>query len=534
MIIGRYFHTVRHLRPAQVFGRAWFRLQRPRPDLRAAPPLAPVTGQWTRWAWREPSMLGPSRFRFLGAEHDVVGAAGWDDARIPRLWRYNLHYFDDLVAIDAASRSAMHRALIARWITENGAGTATAWEPYPVSLRVVNWVKAELDARYDGRAGDLLDASAVASLAVQLRWLGRRLETHLMGNHLWANAKALVVGGLFFEGDEGAAWLARGSAMFRYELREQVLADGGHFELSPMYHATMLEDVLDLLNLARTFPARFPTALASALREVAPRMLHWLRVMTHPDGRIAFFNDAAFGIAPEFAQLRAHAHALGVTHDAAGARALAPCEVLADSGYVRLETTRAVVLCDIGAVGPDHLPAHAHADTLSFELSVDGERVLVNGGTSTYERDAERMSQRGTAAHNTVVVDDEDSSEVWGAFRVARRARARMLGAGTVDGSWAEGEHDGYRRLAGRVTHRRRWELRDDALIVLDTLEGTYREARAQFLFAPGKWAQVTTTPPHDVTPVAAEWHPCFGTAVAAQRLSLPVRGSALRTRISW
>ena len=88
-----------------------------------------------------------------------------------------------------------------------------------------------------------------------------------------------------------------------------------------------------------------------------------------------------------------------------------------------------LLVCDVAPIGPDHLPAHAHADTLSFELSFKGRRVFVNSGTSEYGLSAERQRQRGTAAHNTLVLDEENSSEVWAGFRVARRARARLLDA---------------------------------------------------------------------------------------------------------
>ena len=313
MSLGRYFHTVRHLRPVQVYGRLWHRLARPRVDARPAPPLASLPGAWTAPAWREPSLreVSPGRyaFSFLSVERTLSEAGGWDDTGVPRLWRYNLHYFDDLVARGAASRRDVHRALIARWIAENPPGAGSGWEPYPISLRVVNWIKAELSERAAGRA--LLDDAANASLAVQLRWLRGRLERHLQGNHLWANAKALVAGGTYFGGAEGDALLAAGAALFREELSEQLLADGGHYERSPMYHATMLEDVLDLTALARAATLRFPAALRDDLERAAPRMLRWLRVMTHPDGGIALFNDAAFGVAGDLATLSAYSRTLG-------------------------------------------------------------------------------------------------------------------------------------------------------------------------------------------------------------------------------
>src|SRR5690606_25718690 len=169
-----------------------------------------------------PSMTGPGRFLLLNELHDL-GETGWDDPGIERLWRYNLHYFDDLNAEGAPDRAGWHRDLILRWIGDNPPGRGSGWEPYPLSLRMVNWIKWHL-------AGNELPPAALHSLAVQARWLMRRLEFHLLGNHLFANAKALVFAGCFFRGDEADAWLARGLAILRREVPEQILADGGQFE----------------------------------------------------------------------------------------------------------------------------------------------------------------------------------------------------------------------------------------------------------------------------------------------------------------
>ena len=172
----------------------------------------------------------------------------------------------------------------------------------------MNWLKA-------AASGWALPDAAWHSLAVQARWLTQRLEWHLLGNHLFANAKALVFAGLAFEGPQAEAWLQQGLRILAEQLPEQVLADGGQFERSPMYHALALEDVLDLLNAAQASGCTHP-ALAAALpawREAAPGMLRWLRAMTHPGGRLACFNDSAHGIAPDGAELERYASALGVT-----------------------------------------------------------------------------------------------------------------------------------------------------------------------------------------------------------------------------
>jgi uncharacterized heparinase superfamily protein len=408
-------------------------------------------------------MIGPVDFRFLNRVGGLIGPNPWNADGYDKLWLYNLHYFDDLNAIGAPERTKWHRSLIARWIAENAPGTGNGWEPYPTSLRIVNWIKW-------GLAGNDLEPEWLHSLAIQARWLARRIEWHLLGNHLFANAKALIFAGVFFEGTEAQRWLDAGLSILRQQIPEQILPDGGHFELSPMYQAIILEDLLDLLNLAAAYPELMREAEIEAWRHVIQRMRRWLAVMCHPDGEIAFFNDAAFGIASTPADIEAYASRLGLP--------LAPLESgrvfhLADSGYVRLSSDDCAMLIDVGSVGPSYLPGHAHADTLSFELSIGRERVIVNSGTSQYGRGAARQAERGTAAHSTVEVNGENSSEVWGGFRVGRRARVHDLAIRqSADAITVFCYHDGYAWLPGKPIHRREWTLRGGMLKVNDRVVG--------------------------------------------------------------
>jgi uncharacterized heparinase superfamily protein len=187
-------------------------------------------------------MVAEDTFVFLNESRSITSKASWNDTAVEKLWLYNLHYFDDLNADGAVTRREWHRRLIERWIEESPPGYGNGWEPYPSSLRIVNWIKWTL-------SGGELSPRAIASLAVQIRFLCNRLEFHLLGNHLLANAKALIFAGAFFEQEEGEGWLAKGLAILRREIPEQILADGGHFERSPMYHGIILEDFLDIENI---------------------------------------------------------------------------------------------------------------------------------------------------------------------------------------------------------------------------------------------------------------------------------------------
>lgn len=466
-----YWETLRHLRLRQVVGRIGHRLLRPRPSLAEAPPLRRLSGVWTAPTRRPPSMTGPTEFTFLNERHDL-DVVGWDNPALDKLWRYNLHYFEDLAAQDAAARGDWHSDLIERWIAENPVGSGTGWEPYPTSLRIVNWTKWAL-------AGNDLSPKALQSLAIQGRWLSRRLEHHILGNHLFANAKALLFAGLFFDGKEAKGWAETALDVLSREIPEQILTDGGQFERSTMYHSLALEDVLDLVNLAAAFPdSAAVSAAAAAWRALIPAMLGWLAAMSHSDGDIAFFNDAAIGIASSPDELRAYAIRLDIGIPQSPVEEVTH---LPASGYVRVEKRDMVAILDVAPVGPDYLPGHAHADTLSFELSVGAMRVLVNSGTSLYGLGAERARQRGTAAHNTVVVDGKDSSEVWAGFRVARRARPFDLTILADDGPTVACSHDGYRRLPGGPVHRRQWRFGGDWLAIEDALSGPEYSAQARY-----------------------------------------------------
>ena len=533
----RYWHTLRHLRPVQIYRRAWFRLASPKPDLAPAPPKRAIAGPWVQPAARTASVTGPDSFIFLG-DASSLRANGWDDPAKAKLWRYNQHYFDDLNAEGAETRRDWHIGLIARWIAENPPGVGTGWEPYPVSLRIVNWVKYAL-------TGGPLDDAARHSLAVQARWLTKRLEWHLLGNHLFANAKALLFAGLYFDGPEAAGWRARAVSILSREMSEQILPDGGQFELSPMYHALAVEDVADILNLMAAFgmaldPAE--TRLARTCSDRLPGMLRWLDAMAHPDGGISFFNDAAFGVAPENDRLKDYTARLGLDTQVLPDSGLLH---LSDSGFARMARAEAVVLCDIGRIGPDYLPGHAHADTLSFELSLAGKRVIVNSGTSEYGLAGERLRQRGTAAHSTVVVADTDSSEVWSGFRVARRARVDAIETTeTPEALTVSARHNGYSRLPDGPRHSRRWTLTETGLRVHDRLDpATPGEAR--FHLPPGVSAEICTA---DVEPTgllhlssgrrlrwraheataridATTWHPRFGESQPCTCLALTFTG---------
>jgi Heparinase II/III-like protein len=204
------------------------------------------------------------------------------------------------------------------------------------------------------------------------------------------------------------------------------------------------------------------------LNSAIDRMRGWLESVITPDGEVPLLNDGYQVGGAMLTALRSPTLVPG------------PLLTLPDTGLIRATAGDWHLLADVGAPCPDELPAHAHADTLSCIVQVDGEPLLVDTGTSTYAPGATRSYERSTAAHNTVEVDGADSTEVWGAFRAARRARVRGVTARSgPDGVTIEAAHDGFTRLGGRPVHRRRWRLAADGLRVDDLVTGSGRHAIA-------------------------------------------------------
>jgi uncharacterized heparinase superfamily protein len=458
--LRRYYHTLRPLRFVQTGGRVWAAAKARAGLIRLPPAPDALQGKleahvaFVRHApglQREDVLAG--RFCFLNRELDLGRPVRWTAEVVPLLWRYNLHYGQWLQVLEPPEQESLCR----EWVTANPPGRTVGWLPYPNSLRIVNWCKAGFTSP------DLL-----ASLYAQTAWLYRTTEYHQPGNHLLENARALVFAGRFFARQgEADHWLQEGLKILERETPIQVLPDGGHFERSPMYHALMLELYLDMLNvLPREHPA------CNVLTDATRRMADFLASVLHPDERIPLFNDATFEIAPSPTALISYARRL-IGHEPILQSAFP------DTGLYLHRDERAFLVIDGGLVGPDYLLAHAHADIFSYELSVGGQRFIVDTGVFEYPAGEMRRYVRSTKAHNTVCVDDTDQAECWGSFRVARRfAPHSMQFYSDNSGTRLSGCFDGYGSLIGDgIRHQRTVEAGCGRMRIEDhvTGRGTHR-----------------------------------------------------------
>lgn len=482
---GLYLRTLAHLPPSQVVHRVRLRattraLAAIGPDrarlavLRAAPhprnarpqPDAPTGSRWPSTFVPLGRTLAPDapsaednvagRFELVGERHDLGSPIDWTAPTATRLWRFELHYWEWAWSLarhpDRAWARRTFEALWRAWSDDVEFAHGDAWAPYPAALRAWVWC----DLHRDLVDGGPVDAEFVDSLRVHAGFLRLHQEDDVGGNHLLKCLKALAGLAAFFDDRRLAGRVA---ARLGRQIGIQVLSDGGHFERSASYHCQVLADLVDVQRLADAGGLPRPVGLDAAVE----RMRRWIGAMTFPDGSVAQFNDAG-PVAPHVLDT------LGAI-DVDGDRTVV---VLAASGHVRVRTDRLHLLADVGDAGPPELPAHVHADSLSFELAVDGRRVVVDTGTSTYAAGDRRNEERSTRAHNTVEVDGTDSTEVWGAFRAARMAHGFIGPVDDADGRVTfTARHDGYRHLDGLV-HERTWTLDADTLVVDDDLRARH------------------------------------------------------------
>ena len=423
--------------------------------------------------------LRDDRFTFLNRTL-TLNPLEWNVRHESHLWNYNLHYFGYAIPcarayVELGDESALAtlERLIPGWIAQAKMGVSDGWDAYPVSLRIVNWIYAY--ALVAGRGGDgRFLAKWSASIYRQLDFLSRQIEYQLLANHVIKNAKALVIGGLMFA---HPVWLSQGKKLLWRELEEQVLADGGHCERAPMYHALALADFLECLMLLKALDHIDEKRSQNMAIKLA-RMAEFLAAMSYPDGTIALFNDSAN---TEESRPKPLLASVAVAQDHVGANSVL---TFAETGYFlwadKNGSERIVV--DAGPPSVDYNAAHAHCDLLSYELWLGGRPFVVDSGVHGYEGDRFREYARSTRAHNTVLFDGREQSEVWGTFRMARRAEVVSAEAVGDGDAWRfRGSYSPY--FNRRLVHERRIERTPEGeWVVIDCARGGVARVAESFI----------------------------------------------------
>jgi uncharacterized heparinase superfamily protein len=363
-------------------------------------------------------------FIFLNQEVEFCEGINWNDTELSKTWNFNLNYFEYVLDLGIAYYNTGERKyfrkfkeLVESWIKENNIVKEDSWHPYPTSRRIVNWIMAF--SLFFKEINEKLEFYSIffKSLYFQISYLSKNLEYDVMANHLISNAKALLFGGAFFKEEK---WYKKGIKILMEQLNKQILPDGGHFERSPMYHCIVLTDILDCLSLIPKSGRDF-----MFIEEKAEKMLIFLDSIILPNGKIPLFSDSSLNMALPAERIFSYANKLGIKwKDKSKKENLVR---LKDSGYYIIKDKGSFMIIDGGRIGAEYQPGHGHCDIFSYEFLLGKEKIITDSGNYEYQRSDMRKYCRSTRAHNTIMINNKEQSEIWDSFRVARRANPENI-----------------------------------------------------------------------------------------------------------
>ncbi len=446
----KYYYTLRHVKYQQITLRIWGSIKR---ILSAKVNIYALTEpeerqsyfplQYDYFNFEEAMLAG--RFNFLNTEVNLSWPPDWQSKDVSLLWLFNLNYFYFLEHLSpTTSRFVLHD-----WIKKNKNKQDIAWHPYPTSIRLSSWIKC-----------GIFDQTILDSMADQVEYLHNNIEWYHPANHMIENMKAIIHFALVFPRYERSTYfLTKLSKPFLVEVDKQLREDGAHFELSPMYHIQVITILLDLYQAADKH-RKFKEAIETRLLKMA----RYLKSILHPDGKIPLLNDSVFANVPT---ARTILRAIELVCDSK-VRELHPAELLT---YTVFKNNIFFLIYDNMEVGPDNIPAHAHSDTFSYELSIYGERIIVDSGVYEYQAGARRDLDRHSSAHNSLTVDGTGPINAWSSFRVAQRTTPKTLYF--LPNSKLTSVIDNYYGVIGKLSHIRELTIDENEIRIADQIEST-------------------------------------------------------------
>ena len=543
MSLGRWYRTLQDIPPRQLLARLNFEAKK------TVFPKLPANLRWqlsTRQSPCSPPLrhnylahliaasqnkpvsdlkVGSYEFTFLNETRSLSLPITWNSPDYSRLWQFNLHYFDwireDIEAVYQhpefyGEQLQKISTCIKDWIAANPLWSFDGWHPYTTSLRIVNWTFAI------HTFPELATPQVLNNLWQQVCFLDRNKEFFAGGNHLLENLRALIIGGLNFDDSQAQRIVQKALDLLEEQLQIQILKDGGHYELSPMYHLIVINLVGECMVCLQSAGQSIPATISSALNQ----MLDFLEAIRLQDGQYPLWNDCAYNVAPSLNSTRDWIRPLcgqprisklpelqarllqSANIEALEAQSSLPetsSSHLASSGYHILRQGNLEVTFDCASPCPKELPPHAHADCLSTDVYWQGQPVMVETGTSQYGSGPIRSYERSTQAHNTIALssssdregtaklDFMSQSEIWSSFRVGRKAQPFGQNWGHDQcWQWTQAGHDGYLRMTFQTSHHRWIGISENIVVVLDHLAATPTKTRSairwrsHFHLAPG------------------------------------------------
>jgi uncharacterized heparinase superfamily protein len=421
------------------------------PSFRMSAPDAPsvsVRDPWPGDAVRGARLLkgeivlhGSMRVLKPGAWPDAVGGGR---GPVMNAYAHGFAWLRDLRVIGTDAARMRARALVADWIA-GGSADPMSVRPDVTGTRIAAWL-AHFDF-FAASADDEFRQKLMWRLVSDARMLSAAVPPEELDGRAFTALRGLIAASIALP--QHAAYLSRALRFLVQEIGRQVLPDGGHAERSPGVQLEVLRELIDIRGLLHAGGVEPPSALTSGIERSAAA----LRTLRHGDGGLALFN----GTRDELASM------IELVLGQAGRSGRAPAS-LPDAGFYRLQAGRTVLIVDAGPPAPHGLDRLAHAGTLSFELSVGRDRLIVNCGPAPLAGNVTARggagvnvwtdAARATAAHSTLTIADTSSAELRPAGLGRRPAHVAAERHEANGAHWLEASHDGWKKGFGAI-HRR-------------------------------------------------------------------------------
>ncbi|MBL7107873.1 MAG: alginate lyase family protein [Candidatus Cloacimonetes bacterium] len=426
------FYTLKYLKISQLVWRVWFLL-----DKKIILKKTEISINKLILILPELSVSKSSNFQIFNQSYN-----GKELSNDNPLKTYHLNYFDYI--IDFEPKKGIE--LIIEWINNNKDINHISWDPYPISLRIVNWIKflSKNHISHDDINSSLYQQSFV---------LFRRREYHLLTNHLFKNIVALLFAGVLFNEKKWKNWALR---ELKKQLKEQLTIDNYHFELSPTYHAIFTQDLLNIYNLLMNNSDNDSRELAKEIEVLIPDILYWCDYFSNNEEYLKI-NDVNYEGCPTLNELNEYAKLLGINRSDIKQK---------NNHYPILENNNLKIMMYCAEHQPSYNPAHSHDDLTSIMLWQNKKPILIDTGNYCYDETDDRDYSRSTKAHNCFTINNENQSEMWKVFRIGRRSKILQK---NISEDRLSCSHNGYKKFG--VNYSRTIQTKDSGFEIIDNFE---------------------------------------------------------------
>jgi len=477
-IINRYFYTIKDLYPIQIYKRIYYKLFITKILFTNKKIIIRKSNNNRKILFLNNEdyffiIENNCKIEILNKKINFSIIHDWNSKKFDALTIYNINYFDFITNDDSKKKDKIN--IIEKWIKYNKNKKNPSWDSYPTSLRIVNWIKWSIQ-------NDYINKEFILSLYEQSLWLSKKIEYHLKGNHLIANAKALIFAGIYFKENNSSYLLGLGVNILIKELEVQILNNGAHYERSPMYHVIITEDLLDIISLYKKYNLKIDDRIVLT----AKKMIKWINFISHSDNSLPFFGDTCYKIARSVEDINYYGKKILSINLEKNNKIINQVDA---AGYYVLKNHNNSFIANVGHIISKEQPGHSHADLLSFELNLYKNKVFVNSGISTYEKSNLRHFQRSTVSKNTLTLNDKNSQDVWASFRVGKKTRIESLkinkSRDNKFSSSIEASHCGFGSFFSKNLHKRKWIISENSLHIIDSFTGKHDEAKSRIYLHP-------------------------------------------------